>query len=75
MTCYTQEIFGPVLVCLSTETMSEAIALINANEYGNGVSIFTRSGSSATRFQKDVEAGQVGINVPIPVPLPMVRHP
>ncbi|MDI1488252.1 MAG: aldehyde dehydrogenase (NADP(+)) ald6 [Ramalina farinacea] len=71
MTCYTQEIFGPVLVCLSTETMSEAIDLINTNEYGNGVSIFTRSGSSATRFQKDVEAGQVGINVPIPVPLPM----
>lgn len=71
MTCYTQEIFGPVLVCLSVPTMSDAISLINANEYGNGVAIFTRSGSSATRFQKDVEAGQVGINVPIPVPLPM----
>ena len=71
MTCYTQEIFGPVLVCLSVPSMSDAIELINANEYGNGVSIFTRSGSSATRFQKDIEAGQVGINVPIPVPLPM----
>ncbi|KAG8526988.1 uncharacterized protein KY384_008417 [Bacidia gigantensis] len=71
MTCYTQEIFGPVLVCLSASSLSDAINLINTNEYGNGVAVFTRSGSSATRFQKDVEAGQVGINVPIPVPLPM----
>lgn len=72
MRCYREEIFGPVLVCLSVETIEEAIDLINANEYGNGVAIFTRSGSTAARFQKDVEAGQVGINVPIPVPLPMV---
>ncbi|KAL9595869.1 MAG: hypothetical protein Q9219_006174 [cf. Caloplaca sp. 3 TL-2023] len=71
MTCYTTEIFGPVLVCLSVPTITEAIALINANEYGNGVAIFTRSGSTASRFRKDVEAGQVGINVPIPVPLPI----
>ena len=71
MTCYTEEIFGPVLVCLAASSLSEAIDLTNQNEYGNGVAIFTRSGSSATRFQKDVEAGQVGINVPIPVPLPM----
>ena len=73
MKCYTEEIFGPVLVCLSVDTIDEAIELINANPYGNGVAIFTRSGSTAARFQKDVEAGQVGINVPIPVPLPMVR--
>ena len=72
MKCYTEEIFGPVLVCLNVDTIEEAIDLINANEYGNGVAIFTRSGSTATRFQKDIEAGQVGINVPIPVPLPMV---
>lgn len=72
MKCYTEEIFGPVLVCLSVDTIDEAIELINANPYGNGVAIFTRSGSTAMRFQKDVEAGQVGINVPIPVPLPMV---
>ncbi|MCJ1226086.1 hypothetical protein MMC12_002735 [Toensbergia leucococca] len=71
MKCYTEEIFGPVLVCLNVETIDDAIDLINANEYGNGVAIFTRSGSTAARFQKDVEAGQVGINVPIPVPLPM----
>lgn len=75
MRCYREEIFGPVLVCLSVDTIEEAIDLINANEYGNGVAIFTRSGSTAARFQKDVEAGQVGINVPIPVPLPMVSLP
>lgn len=71
MTCYKEEIFGPVLVCLSVPTLDEAISLINANEYGNGTAIFTRSGSTASRFQKEIEAGQVGINVPIPVPLPM----
>ncbi|MCJ1265465.1 hypothetical protein MMC22_005343 [Lobaria immixta] len=63
MKCYTEEIFGPVLVCLNVDTTDEAIKLINANEYGNGVAIFTRSGSTAARFQKDIEAGQVGINV------------
>ena len=71
MKCYSEEIFGPVLVCINVDTIDEAIELINANPYGNGVAIFTRSGSTATRFQKDVEAGQVGINIPIPVPLPM----
>ncbi|KAF7550713.1 hypothetical protein G7046_g7930 [Stylonectria norvegica] len=71
MTCYTQEIFGPVLVCLNAETIDEAIELINANEYGNGTAIFTRSGATAETFRKNIEAGQVGINVPIPVPLPM----
>jgi len=64
-----------VLVCLSVDTIEEAIDLINANAYGNGVAIFTRSGSTAARFQRDIEAGQVGINVPIPVPLPMVGFP
>ncbi|KAE8387891.1 Methylmalonate-semialdehyde dehydrogenase [Aspergillus alliaceus] len=71
MTCYKEEIFGPVLVCLSVPTLEDAIDLINKNEYGNGAAIFTRSGSTASRFQKDIEAGQIGINVPIPVPLPM----
>lgn len=71
MTCYKEEIFGPVLVCLNVPTLDDAISLINANEYGNGTAIFTRSGATATRFQKEIEAGQVGINVPIPVPLPM----
>ena len=71
MKCYTEEIFGPVLVCLSAPDLPSAISLINSNPYGNGVAIFTRSGATATKFQKEVEAGQVGINVPIPVPLPM----
>lgn len=71
MTCYREEIFGPVLVCLNVPSLDDAISLINANEYGNGTAIFTRSGATATRFQKEIEAGQVGINVPIPVPLPM----
>ncbi|EME78971.1 uncharacterized protein MYCFIDRAFT_143173 [Pseudocercospora fijiensis CIRAD86] len=71
MTCYKEEIFGPVIVCLNVETLDEAIDLINANEYGNGTAIFTSSGATATKFQKQIQAGQVGINVPIPVPLPM----
>ena len=71
MRCYTEEIFGPVLVCVNVDSLDEAISLMNANPYGNGAAIFTRSGATATRFQKDMEAGQLGINVPIPVPLPM----
>jgi malonate-semialdehyde dehydrogenase (acetylating)/methylmalonate-semialdehyde dehydrogenase len=71
MKCYTEEIFGPVLVCLNVETIDDAIELINKNEYGNGVAIFTRSGATAETFRRNIEAGQVGINVPIPVPLPM----
>jgi len=68
---YTEEIFGPVLVCLEVDTLDEAIDMINANRYGNGTAIFTNSGSAARKFTNEIEAGQVGINVPIPVPLPM----
>ncbi|KAI1400362.1 methylmalonate semialdehyde dehydrogenase [Hypoxylon fuscum] len=71
MKCYKEEIFGPVLVCLNVDTLDEAVELINKNEYGNGVAIFTRSGPTAESFRRNIEAGQVGINVPIPVPLPM----
>ncbi|OTA99244.1 hypothetical protein M426DRAFT_68202 [Hypoxylon sp. CI-4A] len=71
MRCYQEEIFGPVLVCLSANTLDEAVAIINANEYGNGAVIFTQSGSAAETFRRSIEAGQVGINVPLPVPLPM----
>ncbi|KAJ1718826.1 hypothetical protein LPJ53_006285 [Coemansia erecta] len=71
MQCYQQEIFGPVLTCVRVASLDEALALVNSNRYGNGASVFTQSGSSARRFQSEVEAGQVGINVPIPVPLPM----
>ncbi|KAF3007205.1 hypothetical protein E8E14_006472 [Neopestalotiopsis sp. 37M] len=71
MKCYTEEIFGPVLVCLNVPTLDDAIELINKNEYGNGTAIFTKSGATAETFRKRIEAGQIGINVPIPVPLPM----
>ncbi|KAG6040237.1 hypothetical protein E4U41_001173 [Claviceps citrina] len=71
MKCYKEEIFGPVLVCLNVDTVDDAIELINKNEYGNGVAIFTRSGPTAETFRRNIESGQVGINVPIPVPLPM----
>ncbi|BGP01282.1 hypothetical protein JCM10021v2_004984 [Rhodotorula toruloides] len=71
MDCYTQEIFGPVLTIVKADTLDDAIALINRNRYGNGSSVFTNSGATARRFEKEIQAGQVGINVPIPVPLPM----
>lgn len=71
MRCYDEEIFGPVLVVLEEENLDDAIALINRNKYGNGSAIFTNSGATGYKFQKEIEAGQVGINVPIPVPLPM----
>ena len=70
MSIYTEEIFGPVLVTSNVATLDDAIDLVNANPYGNGVSIFTSSGGAARRFQRDIEVGQVGINIPIPVPLP-----
>jgi len=70
MEAYRQEIFGPVLLVLRTESLDAAIALVNANMYGNGTAIFTRSGSAARKFQNEVDVGQVGINIPIPVPLP-----
>lgn len=70
MEIYQQEIFGPVLCCMTVDTLEEAIALVNANPYGNGTSIFTASGAAARNYQSNVEVGQVGINVPIPVPLP-----
>lgn len=71
MRCYKEEIFGPVLVCMERDTLKEATDLVNANQYGNGAALFTNSGPSAQWFQKHIEAGQLGINVPIPVPLPM----
>ncbi len=71
MRCYKEEIFGPVLLCLTVPTLDDAIDLINSNPYGNGTAIFTNSGPTARRFQSDIDVGQVGINVPIPVPLPM----
>ncbi|KAJ1396925.1 Methylmalonate-semialdehyde dehydrogenase [Sesbania bispinosa] len=70
MECYKEEIFGPVLLSMEADSLEEAINIINQNKYGNGASIFTTSGVAARKFQTEIEAGQVGINVPIPVPLP-----
>jgi malonate-semialdehyde dehydrogenase (acetylating) / methylmalonate-semialdehyde dehydrogenase len=69
MAIYRQEIFGPVLAVIRVESLTEAIALINANDYANGTAIFTRSGHAARRFAQDIEVGMVGVNVPIPVPM------
>lgn len=70
MQIYKEEIFAPVLCVLEVESLDEAIELINANEFGNGTSIFTHSLSASAHFSKEILVGQVGINVPIPVPLP-----
>jgi malonate-semialdehyde dehydrogenase (acetylating)/methylmalonate-semialdehyde dehydrogenase len=69
MSLYTDEIFGPVLAVLRVETYDEAVAMINANPYGNGTAIFTNDGGAARRFQNEVEVGMIGINVPVPVPM------
>ncbi|WP_030563491.1 CoA-acylating methylmalonate-semialdehyde dehydrogenase [Streptomyces aureocirculatus] len=66
---YKDEIFGPVLCVLRVDTYEEGIALINSSPFGNGTAIFTRDGGAARRFQLEVEAGMVGVNVPIPVPV------
>ncbi|XP_074852897.1 methylmalonate-semialdehyde/malonate-semialdehyde dehydrogenase [acylating], mitochondrial isoform X1 [Carettochelys insculpta] len=71
MTCYKEEIFGPVLVVMETETLDEAIEIVNRNPYGNGTAIFTTNGATARKYSHLVDVGQVGVNVPIPVPLPM----
>jgi malonate-semialdehyde dehydrogenase (acetylating) / methylmalonate-semialdehyde dehydrogenase len=69
MDAYKDEIFGPVLIVTRVDTYEEAVRLVNENPYGNGTAIFTRDGGVARQFQFDVEAGMVGINVPIPVPV------
>ena len=69
MRVYTDEIFGPVLCVVRVETYEEAVRLVADNPYGNGVAIFTRDGGAGRRFAHEVDAGMVGINVPIPVPV------
>jgi len=70
MEIYTTEIFGPVLLLMSARDLDEAIAIVNANPFGNGVGLFTQSGAAARKFQNEIDVGQVGINIPIPVPVP-----
>jgi len=69
MEVYREEIFGPVLSVLRADSVDEAIALVNANPYGNGTAVFTDSGEAARRFVRGVKVGMVGVNVPIPVPM------
>jgi malonate-semialdehyde dehydrogenase (acetylating)/methylmalonate-semialdehyde dehydrogenase len=69
MAAYREEIFGPVLGIVRASTVEEAIALINANPYGNGTAVFTGSGEAARKFQREVKVGMIGVNVPIPVPM------
>lgn len=70
MRIYQEEVFGPVLAIMHVETLEQAIALINANPFGNGVGLFTQNGHTARIFQHQIDIGQVGINIPIPVPVP-----
>ena len=69
MAVYRDEIFGPVLSVVRADTYADALRLVNDNPYGNGAAIFTRDGGAARRFTFDVQAGMVGVNVPIPVPV------
>ena len=69
MELYVDEIFGPVLSVVRVDSYDAALALVNANPYGNGTAIFTNDGGAARRFQNEVEVGMIGINVPIPVPV------
>ncbi|MEO2169503.1 MAG: CoA-acylating methylmalonate-semialdehyde dehydrogenase [bacterium] len=69
MKIYRDEIFGPVLCVVRVERFSDAVDLVNENPYANGTAIFTNDGGAARRFQRDIQVGMVGINVPIPVPL------
>ena len=69
MTIYQEEIFGPVLGIVRVQSLEEAMALIDAHEYGNGTCIFTRDGEAARHFSDHIEVGMVGVNVPLPVPV------
>jgi malonate-semialdehyde dehydrogenase (acetylating)/methylmalonate-semialdehyde dehydrogenase len=69
MRIYTEEIFGPVLGCVRAHDLGEAIDLVNAHEFGNGVACFTSDGNVAREFSRRIQVGMVGINVPIPVPM------
>ncbi len=69
MRIYREEIFGPVLCCVRVRNFGEALQLVNDHEYGNGVAIYTSDGGIAREFTRRVQAGMVGVNVPIPVPM------
>ena len=66
---YQHEVFGPLLSVIRVQSYDEGLAMINASQYGNGTAIFTNDGGAARRFQREVQVGMIGINVPIPVPV------
>jgi malonate-semialdehyde dehydrogenase (acetylating)/methylmalonate-semialdehyde dehydrogenase len=69
MSIYRDEIFGPVLTMLRADSLEESLRIVNGHEYANGTAIFTRSGKAAREFAGEVDAGMVGVNIPIPVPM------
>ena len=69
MKIYQDEIFGPVLAVMRADTYQEGLEIINQSPFGNGAAVFTNDGGAARAFQRDVAAGMVGVNVPIPVPM------
>ena len=69
MKIYKEEIFGPVLSMMTTNTYDEALTLVNEHELGNGAAVFTRSGNIAKHFTENAKIGMIGVNVPIPVPV------
>jgi malonate-semialdehyde dehydrogenase (acetylating)/methylmalonate-semialdehyde dehydrogenase len=69
MSIYRDEIFGPVLTMLRAEHLDDALQIVNGHEYANGAAVFTRSGKAAREFSSQVDAGMVGVNIPIPVPM------
>jgi len=69
MDVYDDEVFGPLLAVVRADSLDEALRIVADNPYGNGVALFTRGGGAARRFVREVEAGMVGVNVPIPVPV------
>ena len=70
MPVYQEELFAPVISCVRVQTLDEAIALVNANAYGNGTTIFTNSIDKSSQFEREINVGQIGVNVPVPVPPP-----
>jgi len=66
---YTEEIFGPVLSIVRVASFDEGVDLINSGAFGNGTAVFTNDGGAARRFQREIEVGMIGVNVPIPVPI------
>lgn len=73
MSIYQNELFGPVLVMMRVDTFEQALDLVNRHQYGNGTAIFTQDGHAARQYCQTVQAGMVGVNIPIPVPV--ATHP